>query len=367
MIEKPTKDIIVTGFHVTETLRGICQYACKHGWHLRMHTISSARQRLPGNLNRGDGVVFIHNPHPQELERLLPNTRVPIVHIASARKAVGLPRVWHDDYAIGRMGANYFIENHYKDVAYLTPKNVRRLHDLVWQGAEDRLRRSSCKLIPVRPDSMETLAQCRKPAGLLTIDGPWGIFMFNRLRTWGVPIPESIAVLASGIPGWGNSFPVPLSYIDTNEVEVGKRACQLLNDLVDGAQPPAKPILIPPARVVASASTGVPAIDNPSVRKAVEVLQRDYREAINFEQVARSVGVCRYRLDQAFKCELDLTMHGYLARYRIRQAEVLLQDRQIPIAQIAQQIGFASHANFIRAFRKIHRTTPRQFRNTAMG
>ncbi len=63
-----------------------------------------------------------------------------------------------------------------------------------------------------------------------------------------------------------------------------------------------------------------------------------------------------------FKLATGQTPHQYLINYRIDQAKQLLQTTEIPIVDIAYQIGFNSHAHFSTQFRRIVSVTPQAYR-----
>jgi AraC-like DNA-binding protein len=49
---------------------------------------------------------------------------------------------------------------------------------------------------------------------------------------------------------------------------------------------------------------------------------------------------------------------NYLARWRMQQADRLLRDRRLSVAQVAEQLGYATEASFRRAFKRIRGVGP---------
>ncbi|WP_268744329.1 helix-turn-helix domain-containing protein [Leptolyngbya sp. Heron Island J] len=56
---------------------------------------------------------------------------------------------------------------------------------------------------------------------------------------------------------------------------------------------------------------------------------------------------------------------GYLTRWRMQLAHTLLCDTSLPIAAIADRVGYESEAAFSRAFKRLYSAPPGSMRRTA--
>ncbi|WP_163580694.1 helix-turn-helix transcriptional regulator [Gracilibacillus saliphilus] len=81
------------------------------------------------------------------------------------------------------------------------------------------------------------------------------------------------------------------------------------------------------------------------------------------EDLADKLHFNKYYLCHFFKKEFGMTIHQYILQRRMYEAKKLLRETNIPIAEIASQIGFSTASNFIRCFKKYQQVTPKQFRN----
>lgn len=64
-----------------------------------------------------------------------------------------------------------------------------------------------------------------------------------------------------------------------------------------------------------------------------------------------------------FKQSMELTPHKYITRCRIEKAKELLRQPELPIVEIAQQVGFQNQSHFTRVFRQHTQTTPKVYRD----
>jgi AraC-like DNA-binding protein/DNA-binding response OmpR family regulator len=106
----------------------------------------------------------------------------------------------------------------------------------------------------------------------------------------------------------------------------------------------------------------LPAHTSALVKRAVAYLHQNYSRPLTRWEIAASVGVSEDYLTRVFNRELDISPWDYLNRYRILQAQALLQNTQRSIADIAHLVGFKDQAYFSRVFSKQVGISPRSFR-----
>ncbi len=81
------------------------------------------------------------------------------------------------------------------------------------------------------------------------------------------------------------------------------------------------------------------------------------------EAVAAHVHVSTSHLNRLFKAELGLTVKSYIQNSRVDLAKSLLQNSDIPIAEVGFLSGFFPPSHFTRAFSQAAACSPRQFRH----
>ena len=83
-----------------------------------------------------------------------------------------------------------------------------------------------------------------------------------------------------------------------------------------------------------------------------DYLHQNYAQSISLEQLAEQVHFSRYYLLHTFRNATGMPPHQYLESVRIQAAQRLLTEGQ-PLAQVAQQVGFASQSHFTQRFKQI--------------
>jgi DNA-binding transcriptional LysR family regulator/AraC-like DNA-binding protein len=95
-----------------------------------------------------------------------------------------------------------------------------------------------------------------------------------------------------------------------------------------------------------------PAVLDPAVARAINVIQQRFAEELDLETVAREAGVSRTVLRDRFVQLLGDPPMRYLARWRMRTAANMLREGRENTANIAYAVGFSSEAAFNRAFKR---------------
>jgi AraC family transcriptional regulator len=105
-------------------------------------------------------------------------------------------------------------------------------------------------------------------------------------------------------------------------------------------------------------------------RRAVESaiwIDAHSQEPVDLEQVAAVAGLSPFHFLRLFGAVLGVTPHQYLVRSRLRRAARLLAEDQLPVTEIAYEVGFADLSNFVRSFHRAAGVSPRRFRQAAKG
>jgi AraC-like DNA-binding protein len=91
-------------------------------------------------------------------------------------------------------------------------------------------------------------------------------------------------------------------------------------------------------------------------------LDRDYRRPPNFSDLAREIGTSQNKLKAVFKQAFGLTMADYCLDRRVREAQQLLMEAKLTIAQVAERVGYEHQSSFAAAFRGHVGMSPREYR-----
>jgi len=115
-------------------------------------------------------------------------------------------------------------------------------------------------------------------------------------------------------------------------------------------------------------STGpLPVPIPPAVQRACAFLDRSYRDTPSLAAVAAAAGRSANHLHQAFRAALGCTPATYAERLRLRDAQLLLADPGLPIAEVAQRCGYDDPFHFSRVVKRVYGSSPRALRQRLEG
>lgn len=101
-----------------------------------------------------------------------------------------------------------------------------------------------------------------------------------------------------------------------------------------------------------------------TVAKAVEIIRRDYPQALRIEEVAASCGQSLRQLQRRFQTAFGVSPQEFLIKTRILRAMQLLEETAFTSSEIAVQCGFVDVSSFTQHFRKRTGLTPAAYRRT---
>lgn len=96
--------------------------------------------------------------------------------------------------------------------------------------------------------------------------------------------------------------------------------------------------------------------------EACEYIEENSAQDLTLDQLANRAGFSKFYFSRLFKNLTNMSFLDYLHRCRIDEAERLLLDRDLSVTEVAHRVGFNSHSNFNRVFRKFNDCTPTEFR-----
>lgn len=102
---------------------------------------------------------------------------------------------------------------------------------------------------------------------------------------------------------------------------------------------------------------------SPSFRKVkpvLDYLSENYINAISLDELESQFYMDKYYLCELFKEATGFSLMQYVIHRRILYAKELLKEGR-SVSQVAQLVGYHSDAHFIRSFKKLTGTTPKQY------
>jgi AraC family transcriptional regulator len=103
------------------------------------------------------------------------------------------------------------------------------------------------------------------------------------------------------------------------------------------------------------------------LRKAIEFINSnlDKEQTVALAALAEEVQMSYFHFSRAFKQSMGVSPNVYMIEQRVDRAKKLLSETDLPIAEIALRVGFASQSHFTTTFRRLAWATPKAFREMA--
>ncbi len=102
--------------------------------------------------------------------------------------------------------------------------------------------------------------------------------------------------------------------------------------------------------------------DDKIFEKVKKILDKNINENITLREIEKEVKVNQYKIIRIFKEKIHLTPHAYLMNAKINKAKELMK-KGVDIDDVYFLLGFFDQSHFIRNFRKIVATTPKQYQD----
>src|SRR5699024_4417044 len=103
-------------------------------------------------------------------------------------------------------------------------------------------------------------------------------------------------------------------------------------------------------------------INNEYVKKAVTYIQQNYSKPISVTELADFVSLNRSYLSTLFRKNMNCSIQDYLLDFRITRAAELLSLTDLSINQIAESCGYQNPLVFSKAFKRVKKKTPTDYR-----
>lgn len=106
-------------------------------------------------------------------------------------------------------------------------------------------------------------------------------------------------------------------------------------------------------------------LSNYQLRRVVEYIKSNLAQENALQELAELVGISPFHFCRSFKQSTGLSPHQYTLQIRIEEAERLLRNTELSIAEIAYRVGFSDQSHFTMMFRRFVGTTPLHWRAKA--
>jgi len=332
----------------------------------------------------GDGVIArVETP---EMAAFVRRLGMPAVDVRGSVSSFGLPLIDTDDRKVANLAAEHLMCRGFRHYAFCgfvgANYSDKRSH---WFQEQLTLSGFSCQIFtpPMQLAEGQTtgyerqgllfqedlgrwLVSLPKPIGIMACNDIRGQQVLNLCRSLDLAVPEEVAII-----GVDNdeilcelSDP-PLSSVAPDTLRIGYDAAVLLDRMMAGGKPPAKPVLIPPRGIVTRRSTEVLALDDHQLAVGLRFIRDHAFDPITIKEVAKVASMCRRVFERRFAAKMGRSPKAEVLRLRLEKAKQLLTDTDWNLSQIAEKTGFNYGEYLHTVFTQKTGITPGEFRRHA--
>ena len=99
-------------------------------------------------------------------------------------------------------------------------------------------------------------------------------------------------------------------------------------------------------------------VDSAYINRAVEYIRENYMNALSLTKVAEEVHLSPEYLSRLFKKQKNENFNHYVTKVRLNAARELIEHTDLPIVEIAEQVGFENQSYFSSQYRKEFQCSP---------
>lgn len=100
------------------------------------------------------------------------------------------------------------------------------------------------------------------------------------------------------------------------------------------------------------------------MEKVLEYIGLHYHEKITLANVAEQVFLSRSYFSKFFNEQMNCSFTDYINGLRVAKSETFLLDSGLPIAEVANMVGFEDQSYFTKVFKKFTGVSPGRYRET---
>ena len=256
---------------------------------------------------------------------------IPVILQNYTNRVDGISNITGDYYGTGEMAANYFLRKGYTNFAFYGTS------DTIWSREREE-------------------GFCTRDVFALRITEVCGIS--------NIQVPQDLAVL--GVDNdeiLCNMSDPPLSSIVLDVKNGGYQAAKLLHSIVKDKQLPQFNIVINPIRIERRKSTEGYSVSDKLVLGALKLIETENNGLISITEILNRLCVSRRVLEKHFRKEVGISIYQYILDYRTSCFAEKLLTSDLPIMDIAFELGYEDYINLTKSFKRIYQMTPTQYRN----
>lgn len=126
-------------------------------------------------------------------------------------------------------------------------------------------------------------------------------------------------------------------------------------------------LLIDVARLAGDVVDDLRRRGEPLLAEVFAIIERRHTGALSLRDVAREVAMTPGHLTTLVRRRTGRTVQDWITERRMTKARALLAETELPVSEVARLVGIPDPGYFSRTFRRMHGTSPRDWRNRGVS
>ncbi len=301
----------------------------------------------------------------------LGNEILPMVNISNLSRIESVTTVGVDDRRVGRSAAEALKASGHDRYAFvgIGGSHFSQLRE---EGFRDRLSRQgqACESSYAGhwTGLTEWLRALPTPIGVYCVNDYLARRVVLSCRSLAYRVPEEVAAMGVGNNPLDSIFSgIPLTSIALPSREIGYKAAEELNRLMQEGRAEVRRIDLPPGELYLRESTLLGGRMDLALEKALNFIRRNIAHPMGVNDVARESGVSRRNLEMRFQQSLGRSPYREITRIRMEEAQRLLSKSELRVYEIGERCGYPEQHQFSTAFKNWCGQSPRAYRQRGEG
>lgn len=362
-------------------LNGIARFArTRSNWSL-LHQEMTIDSFLPDWIKRSTISGVIARVNPQTIEPLR-KLNVPCVDVQCRQEFPGIPQVETDDKKIAELAFEHLWERGFRRFAFCGFQFAHYSENRL-RFFREQVEKANCPLSVYESPGVQNapmtsieetglidskmmsawLTSLKPLTGLFVCNDIRGQQVLNAFRDLELAVPDDIGVI--GVDDDETLCLLcdpPLSSVRPDAEQVGYRAAEILESMMNGNEPPKTVEYVAPQGVIQRMSTQVIAVEDREVARVCRFIRRHACDGIDVNDIAEFTNLSRRQLERRFRRELNRSPHEEITAAQIAKVKQLLSETQMTLEQIAPLAGYSHKERLSAVFKRETGETPGSFR-----
>lgn len=363
------------GEYVQGLLRGIAQYSNTDGPWFFYREPGRHEGTLPQlSPELADGIIA-KIPNTVWARKKLPLS-VPTILIGYKEIVVGMPQIFGDTEAIGKLAAEYFLNKGFRNLAFCGFDEFHWSRErgksfksfLKNKGYKVHLyknlkgaARKSWQL--EQQDIAIWLKSLPKPVAILACNDDRGQHIMSAAKLAKIRVPDDIAILGVDNDKFVCGLTSPqLSSVVLGTERAGYEAAKLLSQMMKKKKLIDKSIMVTPTHIVTRQSTDILAVEDSDLSAAISYIQKHTDTDLSVDDVVNAGTISRRNLERKFKENFNRTIYDEIKNQRVTRIISMLLETDLTITQIGLALGFKDITHTGRFFKETTGLSPLAYR-----